>query len=90
MNASSASISGLTANLDSIKTSLGSLSSSASSEFQAQTSALKSDLNGLKSAVTKLTKSPSASAITDVKTEAEKVSAAGRNLEAAVKSHCGT
>jgi|CZKW01.1.fsa_nt_gi hypothetical protein len=88
INASSGSISGLTTDVQNLKSSVTTLTSNAGSQWHAQTSDLKSALTGLQSAVTSLVKNPSVSAITNVKTEVGKVATAGSNLETTAKSVC--
>src|ERR1039457_3809205 len=85
---SSGSISGLTTDVQNLKSSVTTLTSNAGSQWHAQTSDLKSALTGLQSAVTSLVKNPSVSAITNVKTEVGKVATAGSNLETTAKSVC--
>ncbi len=90
LSVSTSSVSRLTADLQNVKNSVTALNSNAGSQWHAQTSDLKSALQGLQGAVTKLTKTPSVSAISEVKTEASKVVTAGSKLEATAKANCKT
>jgi hypothetical protein len=72
----------------SVSASLATFTNDARGQLQAQTSALKNALSTLQTAVGDLTASPSASAVTNVRTALGGVNTAARDLLAAVDTTC--